>query len=209
MISKEVYLKDPCGTLSIPYWKAKNTAVPDGITILHHREFDPALLRDHRDTPYFRLLHPLTEAKPVPAPGFTVRTARCPEDTSLIACIIDRCYPDISVTRQQLEGYTRSGVYCGELWVIACHALTRCPVGCGIAEVDRDLGEGCLEWIQVLPQYRRLGVGRLIVSELLSRMAGTARFATVSGRADGPGGEQLYRSCGFTGRDIWHVLQKK
>lgn len=34
----EEYLKDPCGTLSIPYWKWKAYAFSDMIEIVHKRE---------------------------------------------------------------------------------------------------------------------------------------------------------------------------
>ena len=29
------YLQNPCGTLSIPYWKAKTLAIPDSMRIIH------------------------------------------------------------------------------------------------------------------------------------------------------------------------------
>ncbi|MFR8331962.1 MAG: GNAT family N-acetyltransferase [Oscillospiraceae bacterium] len=68
----------------------------------------------------------------------------------------------------------------------------------GVGPADWELA---LEWIQVLPEYRRRGVGQLIVRELLYRMAGIARFATVSGRADSESHpEALYRKCGFEGQ---------
>ena len=31
------YLQNPCGTLSIPYWKAKTLAIPDSMRIIHCR----------------------------------------------------------------------------------------------------------------------------------------------------------------------------
>lgn len=34
----EEYLKDPCGTLSIPYWKWKAYAFSDMIEIVHKRD---------------------------------------------------------------------------------------------------------------------------------------------------------------------------
>lgn len=83
-------------------------------------------------------------------------------------------------------------------------------MGCGIAEYDREIGELILEWIQVLPEYRGKGVGRAIVKTILNRKRGIAQFATVSGKAGGDSGpEKLYRSCGFVGRDYWHVLRSK
>ena len=68
----------------------------------------------------------------------------------------------------------------------------------GIAELDREIGEGVLEWIQVSKDYRRRGLGSYLVLELLWRMRKAARFVTVSGEcenADNP--EGLYRKCGF------------
>ncbi|MGN0628125.1 MAG: GNAT family N-acetyltransferase [Oscillospiraceae bacterium] len=81
---------------------------------------------------------------------------------------------------------------------------------CGIADFDREIGELVLEWIQVLPEYRRRGLGKMLVNELLCRMGNRAKFATVSGRADSPSNpEALYRKCGFAGNDVWHVLHRK
>lgn len=82
-------------------------------------------------------------------------------------------------------------------------------VGCGIADFDREAKEGILEWIQVLPEYRGKKIGKMIVNELLFRMK-NADFATVSGKINNrTNPERLYRSCGFVGNDIWHVLTKK
>lgn len=40
-------------------------------------------------------------------------------------------------------------------------------------------------------------------------MQGKARFATVSGKVNDPSAPQrLYRKCGFTGDDVWHILKK-
>ena len=41
MVSLQDYLADPCGTLSIPYWKAKRISVPPGMDIVHHSRFCP------------------------------------------------------------------------------------------------------------------------------------------------------------------------
>ena len=81
------------------------------------------------------------------------------------------------------------------------------PVALGIADFDAEIKEGSLEWIQVLPGKRRMGLGKMIVNELLSRLKGKADFATVSGQIDNATNpEMLYRKCGFTGNDIWYVI---
>ena len=66
-----------------------------------------------------------------------------------------------------------------------------------------------MEWIQILPDYRGKKLGKMIVNELLCRMK-RAEFATVSGKINNPTNpERLYRSCGFIGNDIWHILKLK
>ena len=37
MITKEEYLLNPCGTLSIPYWKNKTIIIPSNIAIIHKK----------------------------------------------------------------------------------------------------------------------------------------------------------------------------
>jgi ribosomal protein S18 acetylase RimI-like enzyme len=208
MLTKERYKSDPCGTLSIPYHKSKGLKLPKGILIVHDKDFDPAAFGGYADTPYFRLMHGLSD---IPAPDeavFAVSTAG-EEDIPLIADVINRSYADIGITRERLLSMRLSAVFDPALWVIACEKSSGLPAACGIAELDRETGEGALEWIQTLPGFRRRGAGKRVVLELLSRLSGKAEFATVSGRAKGPDSpENFYRACGFTGNDIWHVLVK-
>ena len=132
------------------------------------------------------------------------------QDVDTIVSVINQCYDDIRVNRQQLIRYRQTPVYCADLWVLAVSRTENICVGAGIADYDRELGELVLEWIQVLPAYRNRKIGQEIVCELLRRMRGTAKFATVSGQANNPSRpEFLYRKCGFTGTDVWHVLSAK
>ncbi len=207
--SIEQYKKDPCGTLSIPYYKAKSTALPEGAAIVHERESDPAAFIGFSDEPYFRLIHRLSDIELDESSLFSIRTAG-DGDSPLIADIIDRAYADIGISQEQLRAMRLSAVFDPELWVIAHDKRSGLPAACGIAEYDRETGEAALEWIQTLPEFRRMGAGKRVVLELLSRLSGKAEFATVSGRANDPNyPEKLYRACGFTGNDIWHVLTKR
>ena len=82
-------------------------------------------------------------------------------------------------------------------------------VASGIAELDVEIKEGILEWIQVSPEYRGKGLGKFVVNELLWRMKDKVEFVTVSGKVDdftNPRG--LYIACGFTDEVIWHVMRK-
>ena len=85
---------------------------------------------------------------------------------------------------------------------------TKNPVALGIAEIDAQIREGSLEWIQVLPAYRGMGIGKSLVQELLFRLEKRANFTTVAGEVgNSTHPEALYRACGFEGNDIWWVFR--
>ena len=116
----------------------------------------------------------------------------------------------IKNNKDLIKSYTKTPVYNAELWVMVKEKASSEYVGCGIADFDTETKELILEWIQVLPQYRGKKIGQLIVTELLLRMKYVANFATVSGKVDNTTSpEALYRKCGFTGNDVWHILHKK
>jgi len=205
----EAYRKDPCGTLSIPYWKHQRIRIPDGMRIVHDRAFDAAQYTGWQDEPYFRLFHSLQSIR-VPQPaGIRIVTAR-PEDIPRMAEVINRSYTDLSVTCGQLRSFMQTEVYAPELWILAIRRADAAVVGCAIADLDRERREGVIEWVQVLPGCRRQGVGHMMVSELLLRMTGQAEYATVSGKVNNETSpEALYRRCGFVGGDVWHVLTRQ
>lgn len=209
MVTLQQYLSNPCGTLSIPYHKAKITTVPDGMKIVHERDFDASDVQTYRDERFFRLYSDMKNIGISKADGFLIETVR-EADLATVVEVINRSYTDLFVTLEQIEGYTQTSVYDRDLWVLVREEQTGVCVGCGIADLDAEIGELILEWIQVLPAYRKRGIGRAIVNTLLHRAKEKAAFATVSGKADDPTcPERLYRSCGFVGDDIWHVLRKK
>lgn len=132
------------------------------------------------------------------------------KDIKSIVRIINDSYTDISVNKDLIKSYTKTPVYNTSLWVMVKEKATGKYVGCGIADIDTEIKELILEWIQVLPQYRGKKIGQLIVTELLFRMENVADFATVSGKVDNETNpEALYRKCGFVGDDVWHILHKK
>ena len=49
MITLTEYLNNPCGILSIPYWKAKNITIPTDMKILHDKYFRAEILSDYTD----------------------------------------------------------------------------------------------------------------------------------------------------------------
>ena len=209
MITLVEYLNNPCGTLSIPYWKAKNITIPPNMKILHDKDFSADTLSDYTDEKYFRLYHNLKEISRVITNDFEITTATR-KDIKAIVQIINCSYTDISVNKDLIKSYTKTPVYNEALWIMVKEKATDKHVGCGIADFDTETRELILEWIQVLPQYRGKKIGQLIVCELLFRVKDIADFATVSGKVDNlTNPEALYRKCGFVGNDTWHILRKK
>ena len=209
MVTLNEYLLNPCGALSIPYWKAKNITIPPNMKILHDRDFSSDMLSDYTDEKYFRLFHNLKEIPKITLNDFSIVTAT-QKDVKTIVQIINDSYTDISVNKELIKGYTKTSVYNAELWVMVKEKSMDKYVACGIADYDKDANELILEWIQFLPQFRGKKIGQLIVTELLFRMKDIADFATVSGKVDNTTKpEELYRKCGFVGNDVWHILYKK
>lgn len=208
MVIIEEYKENPCGVLSIPYWKNKRIRIPENMCVVHDTKYVEENYRDYHDEPYFRLYHDLVGVKPFALDGLSIVTAKY-DDIPLLVDVINQSYTDLSVTTEQIIGYTQTEVFCQELWIAAVDNATSCIVGCGIADFDKELHEGILEWIQVIPAYRGQKIGQLLVNELLKRMSNIAKFATVSGKVNNPTSpEMLYRKCGFVGNDIWHVLTR-
>lgn len=207
-ISKIDYLRNPCRVSSIPYWKAKTISVPEGIRILHCDDFEGTNCEQSQGEPFFRLLHDL---RSIPAPklpdGFSLQNA-APKEYAEHIC---QCYADIGVSEEELQGYTQRPVYAPALWLAVRDDHTDQMVATGIGELDREIGEGILEWIQVSKAYRGRGLGRYVVSKLLRRMKEQgANFATVSGQCHNPSNpEKLYRKCGFAGADVWYILPRE
>lgn len=209
MISLENYLNNPCSSSSIPYWKAKNISISDNMKIVHDREFSAELLKEYKDETYFRIYHSMKNVTKPELTGYEIMTA-LPKDLETIVFVINCSYDDLRVTVEQIQSYTKTPVYCPELWILAKESATGKCVGCGIADFDEKAEELILEWIQVLPEYRGKNIGTAIVEELLWRGKDIAKFATVSGKVENiTKPDLLYRKCGFTGNDVWHILRKK
>ena len=208
VLSLQSYLNDPCGTASIPYWKHKRIVVPENMKIVHERAISNGVFHGYIDEPYFRLYHDMKNIQQTTTREVEIVSIKSSVDE--FVRLINASYSDLSVTAEQMESYQQTPVYCPDLWILLKEKETGTSLAGGIADYDKEVGELILEWIQVLPYYRRRGYGQLIVNNLLSKMQSAAKFATVSGKMNSPSNpERLYRRCGFTGGDIWHILTKK
>ena len=177
-ITAEEYLKDPCGASSLPFWKTEQTEIPQGMQIVPEDQFDAAACKGTAE-PYFRLIcRPAECVRPEIPEGFEL--AAC--STEEYAQHINSCYEQEGVTIEEVNAWRLRPVYDPELWSAVKDRKNKKIAATGIAEIDRRIGEGILEWIQVSPEYRRRGLGQYVVKELLYRMKEKAGFVTVSGK---------------------------
>lgn len=208
MVLLKDYIKNPCCALSIPYWKQRNIKVPDNIKIVHNDEYNATDFVGYVDEPYFRLYHNLQVVQRACRDDLDIVVGTA-ETLDVFVDIINKSYNDLSVTKEQMENYRKTPVFCPDLWVLLKDKSGN-YVGCGIADYDKEASETILEWIQVIPSCRGRGYGQYIVNELLARAQGQAKFATVSGKVNNPTcPEKMYRKCGFTDNDIWHIFRKR
>ena len=205
--TKEKYLRDPCGASSLSFRKAERVAVPENMRIIRNDSFDPALLSEYADEPYFKLVHRLCGlGKPDLPAGFRLVAA----DAEEFARHIRECYGG-GPSAEEPEFARLFAPENAALRLALVDEKTGMIAASGIADLDAEIGEGTLEWIQVLPEYRRMGLGSFIVRELLWRLVSieNARFVTVSGRLNsGSNPLALYEKCGFGGKVVWHVLTR-
>lgn len=205
-MEKEVYLANPCKASSLPFWKTNLVNIPENMRIVLEEDLQSIIAQEYTEEQYFKLLHRMTDIeKPVLDSGYEL--ACC--DTAVYAEHIAVCYDDIGISGEELASYQMHTVYDRELWIAVKECGQNTVVASGIAEVDTDIKEGILEWIQVSPDYRGRGLGKFVVRELLWRMKDKADFVTVSGKVDNlTNPRDLYKACGFYGEEIWHVMKK-
>ena len=198
------YLQDPCGTLSIPYWKAKTLAVPDSMTIVHCRDWNG----QHSDFQrFFRMKHDLKDICPI---DYDYDTLSIDCQTAQLSEMINASYKheNIVLSEQDILRWKQHETFREDLCVYINTDNGRMAAS-GIAEYDKACREGIIEWVQVLPEHRGEGLGKKIVNVLLSRLKHIgADFVTVSGNLDNASNPlELYKKCGFTGDDVWYICR--
>lgn len=167
----------------------------------------PRLFRQRQ--PYFRLLHWGAPTAPATLEArFAFAPAQPITEAATVSDLICRSYETLQPTPEMVLSWTTHAAYDPQLWLWVVDRQVDRPVGLGIAERDPTVPEGSLEWIQVLPAYRRRGLGSALVCELLRRLADQVAFTTVSGEQANAQALALYRRCGFGGDDVWWLLEK-
>ena len=206
-MEKKEYLANPTGASALSFWKTCNFNNPAHIKVLNENEFNPNLLETHTDEVYFKLVHYLENIeKQFKSDKFIFVKASTEEFVNHI----NSCYEKERLTVDELEYYKNRSVYDEDLWICLYDNVNHVIAATGIAEFDREIKEGYLDWIQVSEEYRGQGLGKIIVYELLKRLKRKANLVTVSGRVNNKTNpEKLYESCGFESKVLWHILTEK
>ena len=214
-LDRLLYEKDPCNYSAVPYWKETTFTKPNNIKVYHESEWNKLSKNAKKEfikvDKFFRIKHNLEQINNEDLPkNYRYRTfdPNNEKDFDKALEIIQISYPNTDLTKDTLKEYTKNDVYKNELWIFIdkINNGTYTTVAFGIADLDSQVKEGILEWIQVLPEYRGKGFGTFLVAELLRRMKSKAKFATVSGdcnNINNPIG--LYRKMGFVGDSIWYI----
>lgn len=198
------YLEDPCKKLSIPYWKNKQLNLPMHIKIFHKDEYLKLKNEFLKVEKYFRIIHKLHNKSN--KSYSIVETIDIKNDMEELITLINVCYEKekIRVKSTDVNQWISRDTYREDLWIKI--VIDGKIIASGIAEIDSEANEGILEWIQVDPLFQGKGYGKIIVNELINRLAKTVNFITVSGRLENESNPQrLYKSCGFEGDDIWYI----
>jgi len=159
-------------------------------------------------TAFFRLIHNNNNSHASTVPyGYTICDVNIDAEISAISEFISACYEYIKPSYNDVMKWTLHKVFDKRLWIWIKDENGE-YAALGIAEIDESVSEASLEWIQVHPNYQGKGLGKILVLELLKRVASRVDFTTVSGECDNETNpEKLYRSCGFVGNDVWWHLR--
>ncbi len=200
------YRKDPCGASSLSFVKTNRIVIPDTMRIIRDDRYSGAAYTDYADTRYFKTMcNAFPPAHPVLPVGYSFTAI---DDTALSAHIA-QCYREERLSKAQAAAYRTYSGYDARLW-LALRDEKGSIAASGVAFIDKTIGEGTLEWVQVSPAERRKGYGKATVTELLFRMNSLVDFVTVSGRLDSVSYPlRLYQSCGFHSTVIWHILTRR
>jgi len=201
------HLSNPCGSLSIPYWKDKMFDIPSNVQIYHEKDFIYSEDKHLKIEKFFRLIHRLNQ---IPQEDQKVYSISIKNDIDELVNMINISYQNenIQVSKKDVEQWISRSVFDENLWVKI--TINGKIIASGIAEFDFETKEGILEWIQVLPEYQGCGFGKLIVNALINRLSKIADFITVSGRLENLSNPiKLYADCGFQGNDIWYICTIK
>lgn len=160
---------------------------------------------------YFRLIYNRHGHNPKAVlSGFGISSYRHQEDDEMALELIRTCYAGqgIAISLKELAELREKRFFDPALWFWIVKQNSEEPCALAVSHHDTEVGEGWLDWVQVLPEFRGRGLGRMLVGECVSRLR-KAKMITVSGSLDNPHRpSELYRKCGFSEHQEWFIMER-
>ncbi len=205
-MTKKQYIKNPTRESSLPYWKTKAIKNNNIIVIDDSKDSN----ENGEKEQYFKLYHSLEEIPEfVLKDNYYFKQVDISKEIFEVVNIINNSYEDIKVSSVQMTSYINSPVFDNELWLFVMEKNSHNYVGLLIADVDKVISEGIIEWLQVLPNYRNQGIGKALVCKCLKIIKKKALFAVVCGQMENTTNPlKIYEKCGFNDLNLWNIYRK-
>lgn len=227
MITIDKYLNNPTKTLHCTFNQYKTRASRRNEVIVPQDKFNENDYHDYFDTTIVRMKHDLnslTSSKMGRGLSFITFTEDVYEDEKkffvddfyfLLKEIFSVSDEEFSQITKKIKDNDYSSELCFILYINrhskkAQQKRLRYPVGVCYATMDQMIGEATIDKFGILPEFRNKGYGKIILQELLLRLANLdAKFITVALPCyEDHILERLFHSCGFTDDYVWHILKK-
>ena len=195
VITKQEYLASPCSALPLPYMVCGGKASVaeriggEGISIMSVPE-----------GAFSRMIFRLGDMERFESKEHSVRRlfiADDADDASLIASLASACGAELNIA-----SFIKKPYYNEKLCAAVHEKATGECVCAGLGGIDTELKEAWFEALLIPDGHIGGSASRLLINELLRRMAPMAEFVTANAPC-GSNLERLLRKCGFTGGDIW------
>ena len=83
--------------------------------------------------------------------------------------LLNRCSPNHNHDAEEICGWREQPVFDDSLWIRARTRGSNEGVGLGISTYQESIKDTYLDWIQVLPQFQRNGIGMMLVGETINQ----------------------------------------
>lgn len=194
---KLAYLQDPTGACSLAFWKRGVLANGTFLVSQTKPEGTEAAC-------YFKLVY-LGEA-PEKQKGVVSLSLI---DAEAISRTIELAYGENGdyASAEEIRSYAHHPVYDPTLWLgIRKDGKL---VASALGEFDPEIGEGSVEWIQVVPEWQEKGLGKALLKEMIRRLLPKAKIITVSGKKGTPHSPlAFYLKEGFGNETDWWIVRR-